>query len=90
MFGEYRESELNFSHAKATQLGCAALRSKSFLQIYDRHRKLVDRYELYNSQITMNLSLFTLLFCFPLSLTRLLPDLTTSNTLYFCTKTVYP
>ena len=47
----------------------------SLQKIYGRHYKLVDRYEISISQMAMDLSLFAYGF-FPLSLSRLLLDLT--------------
>ena len=53
-----------------------ASRLKSSLHnLFGRHHKLVDRYEISISQMTMDLSLFAYVF-FPLPLSRLLLDLT--------------
>ena len=50
---------------------------KSLLQkFYGRHHNLVGRYEIFISQITMDLLFFYVVVFFPLSLQRLLPEFT--------------
>ena len=66
-------------HKKLLKQGYVAPRLKSSPQnIFGRHHHLVDHFEISISQMTMDL----LLVFFPLSLSRLLPDVTVymSNT----------
>ena len=68
---------------KLLKQGYVAPRLKSsLLKFYGCHHNLVDRYEISSSQMTMDRLLFTQMFFSPLSLPRLLPDLTVymSNT----------
>ena len=62
--------------ADTTQQGYIASRLKSSLQkIYGRHQDLVDRYDIFISQMTMDLLFFKQICFFTLSLPRLLHDL---------------
>jgi hypothetical protein len=49
----------------------------SLQKLYGRRHDLVEHYEIFISQITMDLFLLRLFFVFPISPTRLLSDLTT-------------